>query len=131
MSASASLHELYMEVATGLHILQPYANEYWISHLIRYVELLEAKGSAVPPALLAQLEQLASLSWKSRGSVTLASMLEQVDLERLANQASVLRKIPSILDIVYEIIKFRTILTKKEHLQKSVRGKQYTTTAWG
>ena len=120
-----------MGVAIGLHVLQHYASEFWTSHLIRYAELLEARGFDFPTHLLAPLERLLALSWKSKGfrSAALASMLEHTELERLANQVRILRKVPPIMDLVYEIMKLRAVLAKKDHLQKTVQGKRYSTTA--
>ena len=111
-----------MDTVTGLHNLQHYAMEFWFHHLIQYAQQIATRGDLMPVSLISLLNQLLISCRKSEIPSNLASMLKFTDLEQIANQVSILRHIPSVMDLVYDIMKLRTILTKKEYLEKSVQG---------
>jgi hypothetical protein len=114
-----------LEILQGLHGLQGYANQYWHSHVITYMDLTIAKKSEIPEYLFRQLNDIL----KYRKDTVIENGPDDVCIKGhcsgLCNTArfASLRNFPGLACLVSSIETFRRSLKSQDWSQKSIDGK--------
>jgi hypothetical protein len=113
-----------LQVLQGLHGLQIYANQYWNSHVLAYMDLVTAQKQEVPEYFSIQLGEILKYSKAKTFEDTTQSIPTGASQSKNAtDQHLSLEKFPGLGSLVSSLETFRTGLKTRDWSQKSIEGR--------
>jgi hypothetical protein len=121
---NSSKEERIGRVLQGLHGLQPYANQYWYTHLLDYLDLATARKAEIPEHFIQQLREI--LKYGKEESVEESHEAAETSNSRTIptiNELAALGSFPGLQSLISKLKGFQDGLKRSDWAQKSIESK--------